>query len=149
MLHNLTERTTMRKPHILLLLPGVVLAAVTLTSCSATEDHSGGTTSKPTSTSAAMESNRCIDDHLTVTDVDAASKAIEAGCGTISFLTDGADVSIGPVETLSIEGSNNVIHGETMRTVHAMGTGNKVTYVGDAPNTDDLGDGNTAEPSSK
>ena len=146
--HHLKNGQSDMRSHSLLLVPGVALAAVmTLAGCS--NGHGGPDsptpTAKSTPSAVALESNRCVDDHLTVTDVRAAKKAMAAGCATISFLTDDADVEIGPVDVLNIEGSDNTVHGSSMKTVHAMGTGNRITYVGDAPNTDEIGDGNSAE----
>lgn len=126
-----------------------MLVVASLAGCSAEEHTLEETSAQATSPAAPkaddpLPTNECVDGQLTVTDIARAKQALTDGCGTISLLVDGADVTMGPVDVLAIEGSRNTVHGTTIKAVHALGTGNTVTYTGDAPDTSALGEGNTA-----
>lgn len=123
----------------------VTALAMLLTGCSSHFSIKESETSSTKGTSAAQAVDVCKDGQLTVTDVKKAKDALEKGCDTISLLTSNAEVKIGPTKTLGIEGSDNKVTGTTIGAIHAMGSGNAVTYTGDAPDTEHLGEGNTAE----
>lgn len=136
----------MKKTHAAV--TGAIVAtalAALLAGCSSQSPVDSPGPSATKSATASQPVNECKNGQLTVTDVKKSKDALAKGCDTISLLTSGADVEIGPTKTLGVEGSDNKVAGTTIGAVHAMGSGNAITYTGEAPDTEHLGEGNTAE----
>lgn len=129
---------------------GVSAAALAtlLAGCSGAETSTDAATSTPSTTASATSTatpvlNVCEDGQITVTDAPKAEKALAKGCDKVFLLTSEAQVTLGPTTTLVIEGSDNTVHGSTIGSVSAMGTGNTVEHTGTAPDATDLGEDNT------
>ena len=109
----------------------VLVAGLAACTSSTTDDAAPTPSTTPSATAgadAAPVINECIDGEAVISGAD-KNVSLPDGCETVYIVTSDATVDLGPVTKLFFEG-----------------TGNTVTYTGDAPEiggTTD-GDGNTA-----
>ncbi|MDM7892031.1 DUF3060 domain-containing protein [Curtobacterium caseinilyticum] len=130
-------------------LPALVTAGVVATllaGCTAGGDRSSS--ASPTATpsasaaAAAPAANTCTDGVLTVTDAKKAAKALAEGCKSVFLLLSNTQVTVGDAEKLGIEGSGVTVKGGHFDTLSVLGSGNTITYRGEAPDTTNVADGN-------
>lgn len=123
----------------------VALAGLALTACSS-DDASPRPTSTPTSELSTVTYNECVDGAANIyLEGDEKTYALPEACEGVNVITSDATITLADVSTLVVEGDGNTVTVDTPSVVAFQGSNNSVTYTGDAPQVDDLGEGNTVQ----
>lgn len=134
----------MKKYILALGLGGSILAAVTLTGCSAA---TGSTAPAPSSSSNAAELPEkdvaCNDGVARVTD-DSAKITIDGDCATVEIVASNSTVTVtGAVENVKVQGAINLVTAKTIGSVTiSEGSNGNTVQSSNEPAIDDKGDQN-------
>lgn len=129
---------------------GVACGALLLASCSTGGgDHRGEGTAKPSASASAQATtyNECVGGATQVS-VEKSSGPVTVGdCDGINIITSDQAYRLGSVKVLTVEASNATVEiGQPgVQKIAVLGSGNTITYTGDAPEITDEGDDNTVD----
>jgi hypothetical protein len=127
---------------------GVAFSALLLTACSTGGgDHRSATTPTPSATTQATTYNKCVGGAAQVSVEKTSGPVTVADCDGINIITSDQSYRLGTVKVLTVEASNTTITiGQPgVEKVAVLGSGNTITYTGDAPEITDEGEGNSVD----
>ncbi|PZE61524.1 hypothetical protein DEJ33_07160 [Curtobacterium sp. MCPF17_047] len=133
---------------------GVTCGALLLTSCSTGGgEHRSEGTAKPSASASASATaqattyNECVDGAAQVSVEKSSGPVTVSDCDGINIITSGQAYLLGSVKVLTVEASNATVEiGQAgVQEIAVLGSGNTITYTGDAPEITDEGDDNTVD----
>jgi hypothetical protein len=128
---------------------GVALSALLLTSCSTggVQQNRNATTPTPSATVQATTYNKCVGGAAQVSVKKTSGPVTVTDCDGINIITSDQSYRLGTVKVLTVEASNTTITiGQPgVEKIAVLGSGNTITYTGDAPTISDEGEGNSVD----